>query len=226
MTGLLMKRIVGLVPLLVAMAVPALAARIAAPVNGGRISDGPVHVIGRLDPGQEKAGFLLDGKPVAGLKREGMYFHAALSPAAGKHKFEVTGAGKGASVSFIYGGDPSSSGNYRYHQPTAEGKCAECHGESLKEPTATAAQMCYRCHGMPQFTYWHGPVCASECTLCHDSHGSVDRAMLRQDERKLCISCHDQPSSQKHIDGEKSECRVCHDPHGSNDSKFFVRKRK
>ncbi len=226
MTGLLMKGIGGLVPVLVALAVPAMAARITAPVNGGRISDGPVHVIGRLDPGQEKAGFLLDGKPVAGLKREGTCFHVALSPAAGKHKFEVTGPGKNASVSFIYGGNPSSSGNYRYHQPTAEEKCTECHGKGLEKPTMTAEQMCYRCHSMPKFVYWHGPVSTSECTFCHDGHGSVDPAMLKQDERKLCVSCHDQPSSQKHIEGEKSECRVCHDPHGSMDSKFFVRKRK
>ncbi len=224
MTGLLMKRIGGFVPVLVALAVPAMAARITAPVNGGRIADGPVHIIGQLAAGEEKANFLLDGKPMKGLKRDGLSFFVSFVPPAGQHKFEVADAGKETSLSFFYGG--SSSGTYSYHKPVTEGKCGECHKKGRQRLDLSKEAVCFNCHSAWRHAFVHGPVATGGCVICHDPHGSVDSAMIKMDELKLCISCHDQPSSQKHIEGEKKDCRTCHDPHGSNDSKFFVRKRK
>jgi predicted CXXCH cytochrome family protein len=220
-----MKRLAGLTLLSLAAALPAMAATIIAPVNGSRIAEGTVHVIGHLDPGQEGAAILFDGKPAADVKRTGLSFSFAVTPAPGKHKAEVSGSGKDATVSFLYGG-ASSSSSYAYHQAVVDGNCGDCHRKGAAKGDAEKADACYRCHPVGKYVYWHGPVSAGACTFCHDPHGSVDPAMLKHEERRLCISCHDQPSSKKHIEGEKKECRSCHDPHGSNDNKFFVIKKK
>lgn len=118
---------------------------------------------------------------------------------------------------------------------TDDGKIAEeAGGEVLSEtekkvkgkdsePTLPQTELCWMCHGnlgpLRNSDYPHVPFRAGRCTECHEPHASKFRALLTQDERDLCVTCHpigrELARKQKHPPVEGRWCLNCHDPHGS-----------
>ncbi len=91
------------------------------------------------------------------------------------------------------------------------------------KPTLPSEELCWICHGnlgpKRNGAYPHQPFKAGRCTNCHRPHASRFRALLTQDERDLCITCHpigrELARKQVHPPVEGRWCLNCHDPHGS-----------
>ncbi len=90
--------------------------------------------------------------------------------------------------------------------------------------TLAADELCWICHGDlgPQLgqEYPHNPFAKGYCTTCHDPHASKNRALLSQDERDLCLTCHPMGAelsrSQVHPPAAERHCLNCHHPHSSD----------
>jgi len=59
------------------------------------------------------------------------------------------------------------------------------------------------------------------CEICHKSHKTAVRALLKKDESSLCFQCHSDikkafEKKSHHILNEKLKCSDCHNPHKSN----------
>jgi DmsE family decaheme c-type cytochrome len=82
--------------------------------------------------------------------------------------------------------------------PVLDGQvlCADCHN-AHGSPTDMALKglnindTCYRCHAEKRgpFLWEHQPV-SEDCTICHVSHGSVNRGLLKTRAPFLCQQCH------------------------------------
>ena len=129
------------------------------------------------------------------------------------------------------------------HGPVAVWSCLSCHDPvtepkySVKKPDAKS---CYSCHvGQKEERltkkYRHGPVNTGMCTICHNPHASEDPFFLVKSTWDLCIDCHIDKGSGKHIvkifpgknfhptrgtldplrKNRELTCASCHDPHAS-----------
>jgi len=85
-----------------------------------------------------------------------------------------------------------------YAHPIRQGEmaCSSCHqphGSTTRAALkgATVNETCYSCHPdlRGPFVWEHAPV-SEDCTLCHDQHGSIHPAMLKQRPPFLCQTCH------------------------------------
>lgn len=105
-------------------------------------------------------------------------------------------------------------------------KCADCHPGAPKEYRVDrpVEALCYKCHDrMDTKKLIHGPLGSGDCTICHDPHGSPNRALAVAAPEVLCGTCHDQASSGKHMRQSRGKgCTGCHDPHASD--KTFLQK--
>jgi predicted CXXCH cytochrome family protein len=126
------------------------------------------------------------------------------------------------------------SGKY-LHEPLEKGQCTDCHnphGSDYKFflPVGAVEELCRKCHEKKEdVRYPHEPVADGKCILCHDSHSSSYQALLINNERQLCFSCHEDIKAE--LEGAKYihkpvidlECGVCHKPHGSDYFKLLVK---
>jgi predicted CXXCH cytochrome family protein len=86
-----------------------------------------------------------------------------------------------------------------------------------------ADELCWMCHGNLgpglSMAYPHSPFKEGFCTNCHNPHASDFRALLVQDERDLCVTCHpigpELARKQVHPPVEGRYCLNCHSPHAS-----------
>ena len=109
---------------------------------------------------------------------------------------------------------------YRYHIELDMEYCENCHPEAAAnrfEVQPMQGDLCKECHdpvGTKEVV--HGPVAASSCTPCHDPHGSRYDKFLVAVGKELCLICHSQNLSKKHIEErQNADCVKCHDPHSS-----------
>ena len=118
----------------------------------------------------------------------------------------------------------STTVTYRYH-PEVE-KCAGCHKDTVRGYLVTGREdtVCYQCHDRKDGKKLvHGPLGGGECTSCHDPHGAMNASLTIAGVEGLCVRCHDQPHSAKHMRESKAVgCVTCHEPHSS--SKVFLQK--
>jgi predicted CXXCH cytochrome family protein len=102
-------------------------------------------------------------------------------------------------------------------------------GSLLKKPQP---DLCYGCHGtiQAQFalpTHHRVPEGAMKCTDCHNTHGTSNRATLRQSGWDTCASCHVEkrgPFVFEHSAVKVEGCVACHTPHGSVNKQLLVRR--
>lgn len=130
------------------------------------------------------------------------------------------------------------------HPPAAVWSCLSCHepqdgqGYAVRKPDTRA---CFGCHLKEKETwyakkYLHGPFNVGKCSICHNPHASEYPFNLIKDTWDLCISCHIDKGSGKHIvrsftdvnyhptrgkpdpsrPGKELTCASCHDPHASD----------
>ncbi len=76
--------------------------------------------------------------------------------------------------------------------------CTSCHNPHhsttdalLKRDTLT--ELCWSCHTdlKGPYVFEHAPA-SEDCSLCHESHGSIHQALLTRSPPLLCQSCHSQ----------------------------------
>lgn len=124
---------------------------------------------------------------------------------------------------------------YRHlHGPVNLGQCETCHvpidNRHEFEPMATGPELCSMCHDVePTKSIIHGPF-QSDCTLCHDPHGSDNRRFLvGGGGAESCNLCHDSVTDGRmHIHGPVAlgECLVCHTPHESDHAGLLIEPRR
>ena len=82
---------------------------------------------------------------------------------------------------------------------------------------AAETDLCAECHSGPEFSrsMVHEPA-ATDCTSCHQPHGSAQEALLVQAGEALCASCHDGADGFAASHGGFSvagaSCTSCHAP--------------
>jgi DmsE family decaheme c-type cytochrome len=96
-----------------------------------------------------------------------------------------------------------------YTHPVQQGlvACSDCHN-AHGSPTEhlltgmTVNETCYQCHAEKRgpFLFEHEPV-QEDCTLCHSSHGSTERGLLKERAPFLCQECHMGPYHSSNIYG-------------------------
>jgi DmsE family decaheme c-type cytochrome len=105
--------------------------------------------------------------------------------------------------------------------------CFDCHnihaGASLITEPKDVKDMCLKCHQTQAAEFSlpsRHPLMEKKmfCTDCHNQHGTVNGAMLREDSiKETCTSCHGEkegPFVFEHAD-VNDDCMICHSPHGS-----------
>jgi predicted CXXCH cytochrome family protein len=127
---------------------------------------------------------------------------------------------------------------------TSLGKGSEPEAIKVDEPDYKLCSICHEdvIKAWEAKKYQHAPAAAGDCTVCHSSHASDEKYFLLKKTNELCIGCHGEQSSGKHViasfifgsshpvDGKinplKPEnsfsCVSCHSPHASNAEKLFA----
>ncbi len=196
---------------------------ILAPAEGAAVPPGKVLVIGRVK-GVLPAGVEVDvnGKVHHKAALSGGGFMAMVYMTRGKNLLRVHADGASVERTVL----ASDTVTYRYH-PEAE-KCAGCHGESVLGYVVSGRKdtVCYRCHDrVDGRKLVHGPLGGGDCTTCHDPHGASNPSLTVARAEGLCVRCHDQDSSTRHMKESRIVgCVTCHDPHSSD--REFLQKRK
>lgn len=141
--------------------------------------------------------------------------------------------------------------SYAYiHGPASVWSCLSCHdngsspGYPVKKPDT---EVCYECH-VEQKNKWttkpyvHGPVNIGKCTICHSPHASNYPFNLYKSAWDLCVNCHSENGSGKHVLGDSFSteghptrdrqdpvrigkeltCSSCHNPHASNSPNLWA----
>ena len=146
-----------------------------------------------------------------------------------------------AQVCYTCHNDVRAQTYQRSRHPIRESKvvCSDCHNSHGSNGPTMLRQLslndnCYECHAEKRGPYlWeHYPV-TEDCSLCHRTHGSIHKALLKKQGTQLCQQCHAQigPDGTGHIrtyydawDKDKKRgrsflgrnCANCHKVHGSN----------
>jgi predicted CXXCH cytochrome family protein len=98
--------------------------------------------------------------------------------------------------------------------------------------TKPQPELCYGCHVniQAQFalpTHHRVPEGAMKCTDCHNTHGTSNRATLRQSGWETCTQCHVEkrgPFVFEHSAVKVEGCTACHTPHGSVNRMLMIRR--
>jgi len=200
---------------------PAPAIEILAPAAGAVVPPGKVLVIGRAK-GAGTSGVEIDVNGTVHQKTvtTGGGFMASVYMLRGKNVLHIHADGASAERVVV----ASDNVTYRYH-PQAE-QCGGCHGETAGGYVVSGRKdnVCYQCHDRKDGKKLvHGPLGGGDCTICHDPHGAMNPALTVAKAEGLCVKCHDQPGSQKHMkDSRGVACVSCHEPHSSD--KTFLQK--
>ncbi len=141
--------------------------------------------------------------------------------------------------------------SYPYvHGPAFVWSCLSCHDPqtepkySVKKPDTKA---CFSCHleekeSWNKKKYFHGPFNTGNCAICHNPHASENPFYLILPTWYLCLSCHVDKGSGKHIiegyvykeghpthgkpdplrKGRELTCASCHSPHASDYPKLWT----
>jgi len=138
------------------------------------------------------------------------------------------------------------------HEPASVWSCFSCHEDgaipnySVSKPYT---RMCFSCHLKQKEErevkkYFHGPYTTGICSICHNPHASDYPFMLMKSTWDLCVSCHMEKGSGKHIlerymfsagvvfhptrgakdplrEGKEFTCASCHNPHASYSPKLW-----
>jgi predicted CXXCH cytochrome family protein len=116
-----------------------------------------------------------------------------------------------------------------FSTPRIEEEKRWLHSSLLKKPQP---ELCFGCHTniQSQFalpTHHRVPEGAMKCTDCHNTHGTSNRATLRQSGWETCVQCHVEkrgPFVFEHSAVKVEGCVACHTPHGSVNKALLARR--
>jgi len=193
--------------------------QILAPAEESFIGVDQVLIIGKVtgDSDAKMVQVSANGKILgsAPLKNGSFAFAAGLTD--GRHEVNLAAPGVEKKTIKIFVGKQEG---YRYHIEPDIKYCENCHpgaGDHVFKEAPMQGGLCRECHdpvGMKEFV--HGPVAAGSCTPCHDPHGSRYEHFLVAVGKELCLICHSQNLSKRHIEERRNaDCVKCHDPHSS-----------
>ena len=193
--------------------------RILAPTEESFIGMGEVLLIGRVDGFNEAKMVELtaNGKTLGFVPLQNNTFIFKARLPEGRQEIVLTAPGVQRKAMRIFVGKQKG---YRYHIETDTKECVTCHTQAaghVYKVTEVEEDLCRKCHDpMGVKDIVHGPVAAGSCTPCHDPHGSVNDKFLVAVGKELCLVCHSQNLSRKHIEErQNADCVKCHDPHSS-----------
>ena len=135
------------------------------------------------------------------------------------------------------------------HGPAAVWSCLSCH-DSQAEPMYAVrkpdTKVCFNCHieekeAWNSRKYFHGPYSTGKCAICHNPHASDFPYNLVKYTWDLCMSCHVDKGSGRHIVagyvnenqhptrgtpdpiniGKELSCASCHNSHASDSPKLW-----
>jgi predicted CXXCH cytochrome family protein len=92
--------------------------------------------------------------------------------------------------------------------------------------------LCFGCHKtiQAQFalpTHHRVPEGQMKCTDCHESHGTMNRPLLKKANFEACVSCHAEkrgPFLHEHASVKVEGCTACHSPHGTVERNLLLRR--
>ena len=218
-----MRKIV-LAIMIAAFLTPALAAaaaqfQVLAPAEESFIGMNNVLVIGKVNGFNEAKMVEIssNGKAIGFAPLQNGNFTYKADLADGRHEVTLAAPGIDSKTIKLFVGKQKG---YRYHIEPDMGYCDNCHPEASAQVYRVQpmqGDLCKECHdpvGTKKFV--HGPVAASSCVPCHDPHGSKYEKFLVAVGKELCLVCHSQNLSKRHIEErQNADCVKCHDPHSS-----------
>jgi predicted CXXCH cytochrome family protein len=110
--------------------------------------------------------------------------------------------------------------------------CGECHDPKRPMPLTAdgkprkASEIKDR-QDLPLFTKLHEPIAKGNCLTCHETHNAEHESLLRDEQRKLCLACHDKVG--KTLVGATrvhkpvtEKCTKCHVAHAGNAERLLT----
>jgi predicted CXXCH cytochrome family protein len=194
--------------------------QVLAPAEESFIGMDQILIIGKVDGFNEAKMVEIssNGKAMGFAPLQNGSFTFKTKLADGRHEITLAAPGVDRRTIKIFVGKQKG---YRYHIEPDMGYCVNCHskaGTNVFKVQPMQGDLCKECHdpvGLKEFV--HGPVAASSCTPCHDPHGSRYDKFLVAVGKELCLVCHSQNLSKRHIEErQNSDCMKCHDPHSSD----------
>lgn len=162
--------------------------KILRPVDGAAIAGDTVDIIATAPAGRLE----LDGKAIAAEEPFPNVFHAKTQASAGEHRLALIWEGGRKEIRFFSGANPPADFKpFQQHPPLEAVECTQCHGVSRRGRFRFEGG-CFACHVEDAFTKTHPhPVhVLQECGLCHNAHGSTEKAHLLYAKEKACKLCH------------------------------------
>jgi predicted CXXCH cytochrome family protein len=140
----------------------------------------------------------------------------------------------------------------KFRHKAVEQDCTSCHDAHASnfpmQVKQAPAQLCTSCHehdaikkAAMDSKHKHSVVTNDQaCLNCHTAHGGDLAKLMKNDELKVCMKCHDKPIDRgkdvkpiasvaevldpnmvKHGPIQKGNCGGCHEPHGSDNARLL-----
>ena len=164
------------------------AGRIMRPVDGAAIATGAVDIVATAPSGKLE----LDGKPVVAEQPFPNVFHAVMKVGAGLHSLALSWEGGRKEIHFFTGANaPAGFAAFYQHPPVADVACTQCH-EVNKRGRFRFKGGCFDCHPREGFVkvHTHDAERLEQCGMCHNAHGSTEKALLLYPKETACKICH------------------------------------
>ncbi len=119
------------------------------------------------------------------------------------------------------------------HGPVVTWQCFICHDKNNYFSEIQPVYVrCLKCHqefseNMYNAKYAHPPALTGNCGLCHTPHISKYKFFTKEDVDKICLKCHENKISRKHVYKNKNyhqkvSCVNCHNPHYGESKFLFI----
>ena len=162
--------------------------RIMRPVDGAAMPSPQVDIIATAPAGK----LHLDGQPVSAAEPFPDVWHTVIKATPGIHSLALTWDGGRKEIRFYVGPNiPDGFRPFHQHPPVAGVVCTQCHEMSSRGHFRFKGG-CFDCHQRDRFAkiHTHDPGVLSECGLCHNAHGSTEKALLLYPKETACKQCH------------------------------------
>jgi hypothetical protein len=162
--------------------------KILRPVDGAALPTETADIIATAPAGRLE----LDGKAIAAEEPFPDVFHTTAPAPAGEHRLALIWEGGRKQIRFFTGANPPAGFKAFQQHPPLEGvECTQCHSVSRRGRFRFEGG-CFDCHVEDNFTktHPHAVHVLQECGLCHNAHGSTEKAHLLYPKETACKLCH------------------------------------